>query len=144
MDSRANKSIEWSVCPAMLSPVKGACVWLFISALGVAIMQTDFLLGLLLFGLLVGLLSSFLFSTNFCISEKGLIAKYPIRTKRYGWDQIRRVKFFDDSFYLFSRHKPSSLDNWYFMSVFYGDKKAEVHSAVTEYLREDVVTLCAG
>ena len=140
MDEAAKVEMRWTVCPAGMYPKKAAFGWLIILVVGLLISSTSIMLGICLTALLIGTQATFLFPTTFTIGEEGLNAKYPIRKKYYTWEKVRRAKFLKDVCYLFTRKKPSNLDGWSGIAVFYGDKRDEIITAIKSHLREDVTT----
>ena len=140
MEAKENTSIEWRVWPASLRPKQAISTWILIVVLGYVILDTDLITGVLLLGLFIASLSTFLFPSRFKIDDEGMTARYPIRKKYYKWSQVRRAKFFDEACYLFSRKKPSNLDGWSGIAVFYGNQKDEIVASVKAHLQEGVST----
>jgi hypothetical protein len=140
MDENNLEDLQWRVSLAKIYPKKAVLGWSVILGVGVLISSTSILLGLGLTIVLIATQATFLFPSTFVISQRGLLANYPIRKKFYSWDQIRRASFFNDACYLFRRKKPSNLDGWTGLAVFYGDKRDEVVAAIKSHLREDVAT----
>lgn len=140
MEAKENTSIEWRVWPASLRPKQAISTWILIVVLGYVILDTDLITGVLLLGLFIASLSTFLFPSRFKIDDEGMTARYPIRKKYYKWSQVRRAKFFDEACYLFSRKKPSNLDGWSGIAVFYGNQKDEIVASVKAHLQEGVAT----
>ncbi len=140
MEAKEQVKMQWKVCPAKLHPTKAVWASIFILVVGFAIASSGILLGIALAGVLVGTQAIFFFTTTYTIDEKGLVAKYPIRKKQYSWDQVRRVKYFKEACFLFTRKKPSNMDSWSGISVMYGDKRDEVIAAIKSYLHEGTVT----
>lgn len=140
MEAKAPIEMQWKVCPAKLHPKKALWAALFIFAIGFAIASSGFVLGLALGAVLVGTQSIFFFTTTYTINAKGLFAKFPIRKKQYTWEQVRRVKFFKEACFLFTRTKPSNMDGWSGITVMYGDKQDEVIAAIKSHLLEGTAT----
>lgn len=140
MEAKEKTSIEWRVWPASFRPKQAISTWILIVVLGYVILDTDPITGVLLLGLFIASLSTFLFPSKFKIDNEGMTAKYPIRKKYYKWSQVRRAKFFDDACYLFTRKKPSNLDGWSGIAVFYGDQKDEIVASIKDHLQEGVGT----
>ena len=140
MEETAPIEMQWKICPAKMYPKKAVLGWFLILVFGFFISSTSIILGIGLTGVLIATQATFLFTSSFAINNDGLVAKYPIRKKQYAWEQVRRVKFFKDTCYLFRRKKPSNMDGWFGISVFYGDRRDEVVSAIKSHLRKDVTT----
>lgn len=139
MDEKiTNSEMEWSACPAKMHPKRAVFAWLIIVFFGAVIVTTNLILGICMAGVLIATQATFLFSTRFTISEDGLRAKYPIRTKFYAWKQIRRSKFFKEACFMFTRKKPSNLDSWTGMTVFYGENRDEIIAAIKSHLQPEV------
>ena len=140
MEEMAQMEMRWRVCPAMIHPKKGVFAWIVILVIGVLIVQTAPIVGSVLMLFFIGSLATFLFPSTFTIDEDGLLARYPIRKKYFAWEQIRRVKFFNDACYLFTRKNPSNLDCWSGIAVYYGEGKNEIIASIKSHLREDIAT----
>ena len=139
-DKTPIEELCWSVCPAKIHPRKALFGLLVILLFGALITTTNLILGICLIGVLVGTQATFFFPTRFSLDDEGLRANYPLRTKYYTWQQVRRVKFFKEACYLFTRKKPSNLDGWTGIAVFYGAKRHEVVSAIKSHLSPEVAT----
>ena len=140
MEDVVQPEVQWRVRPATHHPIKALCTWLVILVIGIMIITTDPIIGSVLLLLFIGSLSTFLFPSTFTIDEVGVLANYPIRKKHYMWEQVRRVKFFNDACFLFTRKKPSTLDRWSVMAIYYGNCKNEIVASINSHLREDVAT----
>ena len=140
MEDVAQPEVQWRVRPATHHPIKALCTWLVILVIGTMIVTTDPIVGSVLLLLFIGSLSTFLFPSTFTIDEVGVLANHPIRKKHYTWEQVRRVKFFNDACYLFTRKKASNLDGWSGIAIFYGDSKNKIVESIKSHLREDVAT----
>ena len=138
MEEVSPVEMQWKICPAKMYPKKAFFGWTLILFVGLMISSTSILLGVCLTGVLIATQATFLFNSTFTISSKGLVAKYPFRKKQYNWEQVRRVAFFKDVCYLFSRKKPSNMDGWSGIAVIYGDNREDVVSVIKSHLGEDV------
>ena len=130
--------LQWKVCPAKLHPKKAIWAGLLILVVGFAITTSGVVLGLGLSVVLIATQAVFFFTTTYTITDAGVCAKFPIRKKQYTWEQIRRVAFFKEACFVFSRKKPSNLDAWTGITIMYGEKRDEVVAAIKSHLREDV------
>ena len=140
MDEKTtNSEMEWSVCPAKMYTKRAVFGWLIIVLFGGVIVTTNLILGICMAAVLIATQATFLFSTRFTISEDGLLAKYPIRTKFCAWKQIRRANFLKEACFMFTRKKPSNLDGWTGMTVFYGENRDEIIAAIKSHLEPEVV-----
>ena len=139
-EQKQHEELRWRVSLAKMYPKKAVLGWTVILIVGILISSTSILLGVGLTIVLIATQATFLFPSTFVISHRGILAKYPIRKKFYSWDHIRRASFFKDACYLFRRKKPSNLDGWTGLAVFYGDKRDEIVVAIKSHLREDVAT----
>ena len=140
MEEIAPIEMQWKVCPAKVYHKKAIFGWILIVVLGAFISSTSIILGILLTAVLVATQANFFFNSTFKINEEGLEAKYPFRTKKYTWKQVRRVKFFKDACYLFTRNKPSNLDGWSGIAVYYLDQRDRVVPAIKSHLLEGTAT----
>ncbi|MDP7009237.1 MAG: hypothetical protein QGI78_06675 [Phycisphaerales bacterium] len=139
-DTEPKEDVNWSVCPAKLRPKRAMLAWFVIVMVGLAIMGTSIGLGVCMAGVLIATQATFLFTTHYAITEDGLRAKYPLKTKFYTWKQIQRVKFFKEACFLFTRKKPSNLDGWSGMTVMYGDDRDRIVNAINAHLEGGVAT----
>lgn len=140
MEEVAPVETKWKICPAMVYPKKAFFGWLLIVIVAFLISSTSLILGICLSAVLIATQANFLFSSTFTINEQGIEAKYPISRKKYTWEQVRRVKFFKDSCYLFTRKKPSNLDGWSGMSVLYLDQRDNIVPVIKSHLLEGTMT----
>ena len=140
MEEVAPVEMKWKVCPAMVYPKKAFFGWLLIVIVGFLISTTSLILGICLSAVLIATQANFLFSSTFTINELGVEAKYPISRKKYAWEQVQRVKFFKESCYLFTRKKPSNLDGWTGMAVFYHDQRDKIVPVIKSLLCEGTKT----
>ena len=131
---------KWSVCPAKKHPRRVAFVRLVDLGFGALIASNSLILGICMAGVLIATQATFLFTSRFSIDEEGIRAKYPFRKKVYTWKQIHRVKFFNEACYLFTRKKPSNLDGWSGLTVFYGEDRDEIIRVVKSHLEPDIAT----
>ena len=139
MEPTDSSTFEWQCNPSRLYPVKRVIAWVCIVGFGASIIATDLIMGVLLTAVLLGSLSSSLFTSRFSINAQGVFARYPLRSKFYAWDQIRRVKTFQHVGYLFKRKKPSNLDGWIGLSLYFGAQREEIMEAMNTHLTKDVV-----
>jgi len=131
---------KWSACPAKKHPRKAAFALLVDLGFGALIASNSLILGICMAGVLIATQATFLFTSRFSIDEEGICAKYPIRKKVYTWKQIRRAKFFNEACYLFTRKKPSNLDGWSGLTIFYGEDRDEIIRVVKSHLEPDIAT----
>ena len=134
------EEISWSVRPASLHPKKAAFALFVDFGFGALIASNNILLGICMTAVLIGTQATFLLTSKFTLTDTGIKAKYPFRTKHYTWEQIRRAKFFKEACYLFTRKKPSNLDGWSGIAVFYGEDREGIESAIKARLGSEVAT----
>jgi len=140
MEERAPIEMQWKSCPAKMYPKKAFLGWFIIALVGFFISTTSIVLGIGLTAILIATQATFLFTSSFAITCEGVVANYPIRKKQYAWEQVRRVKFFKDACLLFSRKKASKLDGWSGITLFYGENRDAVVSAIKSHLLEGTAT----
>jgi len=138
-DKTPIEEITWSVRPANSHPKKAAFALLVDFGFGALIASNSLILGICMTGVLIGTQATLLLTSHFTISESGVKAKYPVRTKYYKWEQIRRAKFFKEACYLFTRKKPSNLDGWLGIAVFYGKDRDGIVTTIKARLGSEVV-----
>jgi hypothetical protein len=119
-------------------PKKAFFGWILILFVGFLISTTSIVLGICLTAILIATQATFLFYSTFKIDDEGVFAKYPFRKKHYSWNQVKRVNFFKDVCYVFSRKKPSTLDGWSGIAVIYGDRREDVIARIKSHLQEGV------
>jgi hypothetical protein len=140
MEETAQNALQWKICPAKMYPKKAVFGWILILVVGFLISTTSIVLGICLTAILIATQAVFFFTTTYTIDKKGLVAKFPIRKKQYTWEQIRRVKYFKEACFLFTRKKPSNMDGWTGITVMYGDKRDEVIRVIKSHLLEGTAT----
>ncbi len=131
--------MKWKICPARTYRKKAVLGWLVILICFLLTITTNVILGICLTAILIATQANFLFSSTFTLNESGITAKYPLRTKKYSWVQVKRVKFFKDACYMFTRKKPSNLDGWSGMAVFYLEKRDKYVPVIKQHLGKDVL-----
>ena len=140
MESDASHELKWRSCPAKAYPKKALFGWCAILFCAFLIVTTNIILGICLTAVLIATQANFFFSSTFTVSEDGIIAKYPLRTKRFSWEQVKRAQFFKDACFMFTRKKPSALDGWSGMAIYYFDNRDDVVPTLKEHLVEGVAS----
>ena len=100
--------------------------------------MSNVLLGVVLTIVLIASIATFLFPSRFTIDDSGVTASYPLRKKFYEWSQIRRLKMFQHSAYMFKRKKPSNLDGWTGLALFFNADREEIVKRLNQFLSEEV------
>ena len=91
--------MEWTVRPVQDRPLIGVFASLIIAALGifVAMVAGDWIWGVLAVVLLFMTVSRFFLASRVRISDEGILAEFPLVTRRVSWAQIRWIRHDDQS-----------------------------------------------
>lgn len=89
---------------------------------------------LLALAVLVVSLNRFFFRSRFRIDDEGIIARYPLRSQRLGWADIRRFVFDNNGGYLSTRARPSRLDAYRGLHVLFGSRRDDVIAQIRAHL----------
>jgi hypothetical protein len=83
--------------------------------------------GVLSLAVLLFALNRFFFPSRFVIDGQGITAKYPLRSKRLAWGDLRRFSVDDNGGFLSTRARRSRLDAYRGMHILFGaDRDAVV------------------
>jgi hypothetical protein len=138
MEETVQSEVKWKVCPAAVHPWKGVIAWLVIIGTVVMIFDVNAIAGIGSLAFWLGTFGVFIFPSTYTIDAKGIYAKYPLSSKYYSWEQVRRTKFFNDSCYLFTRKKPSIVGHG--MRIFFGNQGTQISEVIKAHLPEGVAT----
>lgn len=138
MEETAPIEMKWKVCPAAVQPWKGVVAWLVIIGTVLLIFDVHAIAGIGVLVFWIGTLGIFIFPSKYTIDDKGIYAKYPLSSKYYTWEQVRRTTFFNDSCYLFTRKKASVVGSG--MRIFFGNQGKQITSAIKSHLGDGVAT----
>ena len=138
MESSDAITYSWTCNPSDIHPVRRVFAWSCVVLFGGSIIMSNALLGVALTAVLIASIATFLFPSKFTLDPSGVTAKYPLRKKFYEWSQIRRLKVFQHSAYMFKRRKPSNLDGWTGLTLFFNANRDEIVTHLDHYLSEDV------
>ena len=92
--------------------------------------------GALSLAVLVLTLNRFFFRSRFAIDADGITARFPLRTLRYRWDEVRRFAHDDFGGHLSRRARRSPLDAYSGLPVLFGDAGQTVVERIRAHLRE--------
>ena len=137
MEKVSPVEMQWKVCPATLQPWKGVCAWLTILGTVIIIVDVNAVAGIGALAFWLGTVGIFIFPSTYTIDAKGIYAKYPLNSKYYTWEEVRRTKFYNDSCYLFTRKKASVVGSG--MRIFFGNQGVRITAVIKSHLRQDVV-----
>lgn len=138
MESSDVATYSWTCNPSDIHPVKRVFAWGCVVLFGGSIIMSNVLLGVALTIVLIASIATFLFPSRFTIDDSGVTASYPLRKKFYEWSQIRRLKMFQHSAYMFKRKKPSNLDGWTGLTLFFNSDRDEIVKRLNHFLSEEV------
>ena len=94
--------------------------------------------------LLVVPLKGFFFPSRFTIDQRGVTARYLLRTRRYAWSEIRRFCHDRHGVYLSTRSQPSRLDAYRGMHLLFGSSREEVLRRIRARLAGGGESTCSG
>ncbi len=83
---------------------------------------------------LVGALNRFFFPSRFTIDPEGITARYPFRTQRFQWGDLRRWAVDRHGCYLSTRARRSRLDAYRGMHVLFGRCREAVLDGIRDHL----------
>lgn len=83
---------------------------------------------------LVGALNRFFFPSRFTIDPEGITARYPLRTQRFRWGDLRRWAVDRHGCYLSTRARRSRLDAYRGMHVLFGRYREAVLDRIRDHL----------
>ncbi|MED5506758.1 MAG: PH domain-containing protein, partial [Planctomycetota bacterium] len=88
-------SVEWTVRPLEERPLAGLVAILVIGLLGVMvwIAAGDWIWGVLSVLLLLATISRFLMRSRVMIGPEGIIAEFPLVTRRIPWERVARIRY---------------------------------------------------
>jgi len=83
---------------------------------------------------LVGALNRFYFRSRFDIDADGITARFPLRTKRCLWADVRRFVVDANGGFLSPRARRSRLDAWQGLHVLFGSQRDPVIERIRAHL----------
>ncbi|MHC4414166.1 MAG: PH domain-containing protein [Planctomycetota bacterium] len=83
---------------------------------------------------LVAALNRFYFRSRFSIDAEGITARYPLRTQRFRWNDLRRFVVDERGGYLSSRSRRSWLDAYRGLHVLFGRQRESVIERIRAHL----------
>jgi hypothetical protein len=86
---------------------------------------------------LLGSLSRFFFPSRFEIDAEGITARYPLRTMRRRWIELRRFVHDRNGGFLSTRARSSRMDAFQGMHILFGAKRDEVIAMINGLLRRE-------
>ncbi len=84
--------------------------------------------------ILVGALNRFYFRSRFDIDADGITARFPLRTKRFRWADVRRFVVDDNGGFLSPSAKRTRLDAWQGLHVLFGSQRDPVIEHIRSHL----------
>lgn len=129
-------SFSWVAHPAREQPgrLMVAVIWIAATMLVVFATTNSVFWAALTIVMLVFALNRFFVPSAFELDEQGITARYPLRTRRYEWREIRRFAHDDDGGYLSTRAVPSHLDAHRGMHLLFGTCRAEAINKINRQL----------
>ena len=83
---------------------------------------------------LVAALNRFYFRSRFEIDADGITARFPLRTKRFRWAEVRRFVVDANGGFLSPRAKRGRLDAWQGLHVLFGSQRDAVIERIRAHL----------
>ena len=92
-------SMEWTVRPVEKRPLAGLCAVLVIIVFGVlvALFAGDWIWGVLAVVVLFATVSRFFLPSRIQVSTEGILAEFPLVTRRVSWNQVTWIRHDDQS-----------------------------------------------
>ena len=87
--------VEWTVRPLEERPLAGVVAILVIGLLGVLVWLAagDWIWGVLSVLLLLATISRFLMRSRVAIGSEGIVAEFPLVTRRIPWERVARIRY---------------------------------------------------
>jgi hypothetical protein len=139
--SGSREVYSWQAHPARERAGQAVAAGLMVvclSFLSAALMQHT-LWGVIAVAILAIALNRFFFPSRFTIDEEGITARYPLRSQRFRWADLRRFAHDEDGGYLSTRARPSRLDAWRGMHLLFGGEREEAVRRIEAHLPEEAV-----
>ncbi len=129
-------SFSWVAHPAREQPGRliVAVIWIAATMLVVFATTNSVFWAALTIVVLVFALNRFFVPSAFELDEEGITARYPLRTRRYEWREIRRFAHDSDGGYLSTRAVPSRLDAHRGMHLLFGTCRTEAINEINLHL----------
>ena len=107
---------------------------MFIIAVLVYLTALNFWWSLFALVLLLMTLNRYFFSSRFSIDDHRIIARYPMGRKEFEWRHIRRFTTDKHGGYLSTRSKPSRLDAYQGLQLYFDDRREEMIAEINSHL----------
>jgi len=119
---------SWQAHPARERAGHAAAAAFVVVVLGLmcGLLMQNSLWGVLAVAVMAAALNRFFFPSRFSIDEEGITARYPLRSRRLRWADLRRFAHDGEGGYLSTRTRPSRLDAWRGMHVLFGGRGEDV------------------
>lgn len=128
--------IAWRAHPAAerLGRAALASLAVLAASAGIATIGESAYWGVVALIVLVLALNRFFFPSRFSIDEEGIVARYPLRTVRMRWDELRRFAHDRYGGYLSRRIRPSRLDAFSGMHLLFDEDRDAVIACIKDRL----------
>jgi hypothetical protein len=138
MPEETPESFSWQAHPAAERRGAALAAAGLIVALAAAIWLSFGSPGWALFGIvvLVLALNRFFFRSRFRLDDEGITARFPLRTQRLGWANVRRFVVDEHGAYLSTRSVRSRFDAYRGLHVLLGRDRAAVITHIRTHLGE--------
>jgi hypothetical protein len=132
---RTSRHVQWSVHLAARRPRQAALVVgvILVGAIAAAVGFGSFLLGLLAAGLLVASVADYLLPVHDTLSEAGVSARAFWRRRHLSWSQVARVMRDELGVKLSPLARPSRLEAYRGIYLWFAGNEPEVMAAITHY-----------
>lgn len=128
--------IAWRAHPAAerLGRAMLASLAVLAASAGIATIGESAYWGAVAFIVLVLALNRFFLPSRFSIDEEGIVARHPLRTVRFRWDELRRFSHDQYGGYLSRRVRPSRMDAFSGMHLLFGADRDAVVACIEDQL----------
>ena len=134
-----NTDVVWTVLPARERPAVASAAFLIVVAVGVLVgsVAGDWIWGALAVVFLMATLSRFYLRSRLVLSESGLTAEFPLKTRRVAWREVESIRH-DDRAALIRLRKRSLLKGNEF-TILFGDAAPDVIDGLHRFAPEGIV-----
>ena len=129
---------QWTAHPMKTRPERlllGGLLILLLAAMTV-LFAGSWWWGLVALVILVLATNRFFFPSTFVIDEEGITAKYPLRTVRYRWRELRRFVHDENGGHLSTRGKRSFIDAYSGIHLLFDAQREEAVAQIRQMMND--------
>ena len=141
LDSSSSKVLSWQVHPARNRPGIALCAAgvIALAAWICADLMEHFGWAVLAVVVLVVGANRFFFPTRYELDDEGITARFPLKTSRYRWAELRRFVYDRSGGFLSPRAKRSFLDEYRGISLLFPDDSQEIIQEICNRLPAEAI-----